>query len=311
MKKVDIIIPAYQSHATIDKTLASIACQIIKDFEINVSIVNDAGDGYIEQLIEWRKYFNIRQINRVTNGGGGLARQTGIDNTNGDYIVFIDSDDVFFSPLAISHLVKGIEGHDMCMGNFIEETDDGTYTRHDFNTTWFHGKIISRQAIERMNLRFNDTRINEDVGWNLVFRGLSDDVVYIDKDVYLWLNNENSTVRKNRMDSHFGSGWRGLIDNWMWAYHELKKRESDKAYELSLNILCNSYFRFVEAVRANRQEIESNRNKLHEMFEKIEGNQLKLDDVAHEFIRVQKSFELEVIPQITFAEYLKMLGYTG
>ena len=39
-KQIDIIIPAYNAHNTIDKALASIACQNISD-KIKVTIVND------------------------------------------------------------------------------------------------------------------------------------------------------------------------------------------------------------------------------------------------------------------------------
>ena len=61
MTKIDIIIPAYNAHDTLNKTLMSIAIQTYKDYK--VTIVNDCSVNDYKDLVKhYSKYFNIEEI---------------------------------------------------------------------------------------------------------------------------------------------------------------------------------------------------------------------------------------------------------
>ena len=93
---VSIILPAYNAHNTIKKTLSSIAMQENID-EIETIIVDDRSK-YPEKYDEIAKQFShmmkIRVVHMDKNGGPGAARQVGFDHSNGEYIMWMDADDV-------------------------------------------------------------------------------------------------------------------------------------------------------------------------------------------------------------------------
>ena len=105
---IDIIIPAYNSHNTIIKTLSSIAMQLNKD-ELIVTIVNDGGRGYEDIVNIFKPLLNIQEIGYKENKGVGYARQYGIDHTKEDFITFIDADDTFFEACSLSILSQPLK----------------------------------------------------------------------------------------------------------------------------------------------------------------------------------------------------------
>ena len=90
---IDIIIPAYNSSDSIIGTLASIAIQRIKD-KAKIYIIDDcSSDDYSKVLSLFEDKLDITYIRLDKNMGPGYARQVGIDSSNSEYIVFIDSDE--------------------------------------------------------------------------------------------------------------------------------------------------------------------------------------------------------------------------
>ena len=61
---IDVIIPAYNSHSTITRTLSSIAMQLNKD-EIKVTIVNDGGNDYKEIVKIFEPLLDIQDPSRT------------------------------------------------------------------------------------------------------------------------------------------------------------------------------------------------------------------------------------------------------
>lgn len=102
--KINVIIPAYKAHDTILRCLSSIACQTIID-DVSVVIVNDCcpeGD-YSEAVQAFSPIMDVREIKMQENGGPGLARQYGIDNTDCEFITFVDADDCLYKVTLLKH----------------------------------------------------------------------------------------------------------------------------------------------------------------------------------------------------------------
>ena len=83
--KLSIIIPAYNAEPYIDKLIERLEPQISKDIEV---IVVDDGSKKPYKGPKWAK------VIRQENGGASAARNTGLDKAKGDYIAFIDADDL-------------------------------------------------------------------------------------------------------------------------------------------------------------------------------------------------------------------------
>ena len=89
---ISVVIPLYNKEKQIAKTLQTVLNQTYQDFEI--VIVNDGStDGSVDEV---KKFLNprIRLINQK-NGGVSAARNRGIEEAKGEYIAFLDADDVW------------------------------------------------------------------------------------------------------------------------------------------------------------------------------------------------------------------------
>ena len=88
---LSIIVPAYNVERYIDKCVDSLEEQNIDDYEI--IIINDCSTDNTINVIKRRAKCNIRIINKEINTGLSDTRNIGIESANGEYIMFVDSDD--------------------------------------------------------------------------------------------------------------------------------------------------------------------------------------------------------------------------
>jgi len=90
---VTVIVPAYNTARYIGETLDSIFAQTFRDYE--VIVVNDGSPDTPELERVLLKYQNqIRYIKQENRGPAG-ARNTGIRNARGDFLAFLDGDDIW------------------------------------------------------------------------------------------------------------------------------------------------------------------------------------------------------------------------
>ncbi len=92
-EKVSIIIPVYNVEKYIKECLDSVVNQTYKNLEI--ICVDDCGVDNSVKIAEGyaQKDNRVRIVHHDKNMGAGVARNTGIKNSNGEYIFFLDSDD--------------------------------------------------------------------------------------------------------------------------------------------------------------------------------------------------------------------------
>lgn len=100
---ISIIIPAYNVEAYVARALDSCISQTYTNLDICV-IDDGSKDGTADVV---RKYMKrdarIRMVQKP-NGGLAAARNTGFDNMEGDFVLFLDADD-WFEPDAVEHYV--------------------------------------------------------------------------------------------------------------------------------------------------------------------------------------------------------------
>jgi len=245
-KEIDIVIPAYNAGYTIDKTLMSIAIQNIVD-KFCVIIVDDCSDKehrelYQKYISQFKSYFRIDYIKLKENGGPGKARAEGLKFGDSKYVTFIDADDVFATSTALFTLYNEInkenrQNINFCNSIFQEEvkTDTGeffAYYDHLNDTTWMFGKLFRRSFLEKYNINFNNSRSNEDCGFNTLclLCNNTTDSLYIERLTYCWNYNPNSITKNNDYNFY---GLQGYIYNNIWAVHELENRQQIE--EMNLN----------------------------------------------------------------------------
>ena len=105
--KFSIIVPIYNVEQYIGDCLRSLINQSFKDFEI-ICVNDGTPDNSMAQVEEFAtKDCRIKIINQQNKGLGG-ARNTGVANANGEYLVFVDSDD-WLHPEALEKLNTTVE----------------------------------------------------------------------------------------------------------------------------------------------------------------------------------------------------------
>lgn len=93
-KKFSIIVPAYNAEEYLERCIDSMANQDFLYDEYEVIVVNDGStDGTLDLLNNLcLKYSFLRYVTTV-NGGLSRARNRGIEEAVGEYLLFVDSDD--------------------------------------------------------------------------------------------------------------------------------------------------------------------------------------------------------------------------
>ena len=118
MPKISIIIPVYKVEAYLPKCIESVLAQTFTDFE--VICVNDGSPDNCSKILEKyaQKDKRIRIVDQE-NQGLSMARNNGLKHANGDYILFLDSDD-FIHPqlLEICYTLAEKEKVQMISFNF-------------------------------------------------------------------------------------------------------------------------------------------------------------------------------------------------
>src|SRR5690349_11003303 len=103
---VSILIPAYNSEEWITETIDSSLAQTWANKEI---IIVD--DGSKDRTLEIARRYESKGVKVVTqpNQGAAVARNTAFDLAQGDYIQWLDADDVL-DPRKVEYQVKALEG---------------------------------------------------------------------------------------------------------------------------------------------------------------------------------------------------------
>lgn len=129
--RFSIIIPNYNKGDYVRECLDSIFNQTIDKSKYEVIFVDD---GSTDNSLEIAKNYDVRlfQTNRKMAGG---ARNKGIDNAIGEYLIFIDSDDYLYSNDVLEKLDKHITDEDMINLSLVREYSDKTEIIHDFGKT--------------------------------------------------------------------------------------------------------------------------------------------------------------------------------
>lgn len=92
---ISVVIPTYNRACTIERCINSILNQTYKD--IQIVIIDDNSQDDTENIIKNMNIDNLKYIKLKENKGACYARNIGIENSDGQYVAFQDSDDEWFA----------------------------------------------------------------------------------------------------------------------------------------------------------------------------------------------------------------------
>lgn len=320
-KNIDIIIPCYNSLKTLFATLSSIAIQSIKD-QCNIYICDDCGtDNYGNIINIFSSMLDITYLRLDKNCGVGMARQYGLDHSQNDYVIFIDSDDTFNGAFAIELLYQGIKNNDcdMVSGKFVNDdrsTDKLFLTSYEKQLTWLHGKMYSRKFIEEHNIKFPNLRLNEDGVFNQCFALQKARIRYIDQIVYNWTTNKDSLTRISNPFTRFNilkSYIDGSIETYKYGSSHI---ECDKKILITQasHALVLIYFYYNEIASTLSEDLADDfMNKCREYYlncYRFIQNEIDDIDLRTRYCEILSSSEYYrgYFPVITFYDFCMEIG---
>lgn len=125
MPKVSIVVPVYNKEMYLRKTLDTILSQSFEDWELIV--IDDGSTDSSWKIIQEYKKLDSR-ISAITqkNGGVSAARNAGIQMTTGEWIWFVDADDVPSDTFLANIFTEEISSNiDVIVGNYTKVSTDG------------------------------------------------------------------------------------------------------------------------------------------------------------------------------------------
>lgn len=284
MKKYSIILPVYNAKSTLHRCIESIIKQPCTDYEL--LLINDGStDGSDAICREYANTYSCVRYFVKENGGVSSARNLGLEQAEGEYILFVDSDDYvsenYFSVIsdALDNNVVDLLMFGYCnfgsisaewdTGEFNENTEVGIAIRvssamqqYLFSSLW--SKAFKRHIIEQYNMRFaNDLAIGEDQAFIFAYTMLIRTIASIRDKLYnVDVSNGNSLSRKSRP---YLTEQLMEVNRRMYAAYRVSEYSPEAAryYEVALSWMtyrsayscCKELLKFDFSVKQRRQEI--------------------------------------------------------
>lgn len=211
-----IITPVYNAKQTIRRCIMSVTAQSERDFEYIIvdDGSNDGSTDGIEDLLE-----GIRsKVIRIPNGGVSAARNIGLEQSSGEYILFLDADDELTSDALAQYkaTIDRCKSPDVLFSGFYkvypkkitsfelsdnqkvlvnnqEVNEFDPYISRLIGTVW--GKCYKKSLIG--NERFSESlKLCEDAEFNFRVFEKAKEFLYVNADTYKYYYFLTSTIRK-------------------------------------------------------------------------------------------------------------------
>lgn len=165
--KISVIVPVYNTERYLDECLNSIENQTLKDIEI-ICINDGSKDRSGEILEQHRKKDDRIKIINQENAGVSVARNRGIACAVGEYISFVDSDDI----LAPYFYEKAYENVKKNNADIIDMKFRTFYHDIDFNLEGvnYNDNNTSVHEVTNDDNPFEALRANIDIVWNKLWK---------------------------------------------------------------------------------------------------------------------------------------------
>ena len=254
---LSVIIPAYNCVNTIERLLDSILDQHDDDLEI-IICDDHSTDNFIDKVKPYYDKLNIkyyktkdREIHCPSN-----TRLDAWKHATGEWITFIDSDDMF-EPDVFKEIKKLIiENNEkyLVFTNFRDYNyDTNNYNLTFTGGTWHHGKFYNRQWLIDEGIDFKENLYtNEDLYFNgLVIATLeAKEYNYTQSDIctYKWVYNPKSFTRSfdsskhSLLETYFEDYSFAAIDPWINILHKYPNKKDTIFSHLCLMILYMYFY---------------------------------------------------------------------
>lgn len=250
--KVSVILPIYNVEKYLDDCLKSLLNQTLDEFEV-IAINDGSKDNSYEILKGYKdKFKNITIINQE-NSGLSKSRNVGVLNASGEYVIFLDSDDML-EPKCLELLYNLAKENDLDLVtfdslNFDELTGKENYKKtcrkniYKKNVMSVDEYLIGSQKkcilvstlhfyktdiIKNNRLEFKNGILHEDEHFSIMSYQYIKKVGYVNKALYLRRCRPNSIMTGNRYNNNKS------LESYKWVLKEYKNIKCKNKQNLEL-----------------------------------------------------------------------------
>lgn len=253
--KVSFILPIYNVERYLSECVESILVQTYSDFEI--LLVDDGSPDNCPALCdEWAKKDSRIKALHKPNGGLSDARNYGLEHAQGDYVVFVDSDDFWVNKDCLQRLMNVVDAHPEC--DFIGFNCSYYYSDTKTFNKWVAYdeslsvptdknivicslvasgtfpmsaclKIIKRKSLSEINLNFIKGLLSEDIPWFIDLLEGTKKCMFINDYIYAYRQGVVGSISNSFSVRNFNSILR-IIDNELQKLEGRTFNEKTKDY---------------------------------------------------------------------------------
>lgn len=275
---ITVIVPIYNVEKYLEKCIDSIINQTYKDIEI--LLINDCSkDNSLEICKEMKKKDErISIINLPNNHGVSYARNIGIENSNGEYIAFVDSDDYIDSKMLeilMRNLIESKSDISICGFNnnnyskiinskkvldkkqmLLEITGKDSFQGYVCN------KLYRKSIIKKYKIMFDENiTISEDLLFNCEYISKIEKGIYDSQKLYNYIQRSDSSY-----NGEFNIKWFTVLDAYkkildIYAYNHLEDYIGIKYNFLVANLTLKEKIVNGEYKNIKIKNIENNINR--------------------------------------------------
>lgn len=216
LPNVSVIVPVYNNEAHLRRCLDSLVGQTLEGMEI--VLVDDGSTDASPAIMRAyaQKYAGRFKIISKANGGQGSARNLGLEQSEGDYIGFVDADDYVLADMYETLYTEAVKsGSDFveCLYQRIEEGPHGVKVRpmqgharaYKSNKEMFIDiqvspctKLFHRDVLFHPDIVFPEGVIYEDTAFFIKAIPFIRNSSFVNRNLYQYVHHGNSTMTGNR-----------------------------------------------------------------------------------------------------------------
>ena len=268
MVKISVLMPVFNDEEYLSESIDSILKQTLKDIE--VICVNDGStDNSLEILNDYSEKHDFIKVFTKENEGSGIARNFALTKATGQFIAFLDSDDIFLNEKALELMYESAIKNDALMvsanllginlkgelvvnRNLERFSEEGMITPDEYGIPYsFYKNIFDREFLIKNNIIFPDLLRGQDPVFLAEIFSLIDRIPTVPVDLYGFrypktgsLLKINTHRKKYDYIKHFKETF-DILDGA--GFSVMKKNYEEKLFEF-INAYHNRYTKEIKDI---------------------------------------------------------------
>lgn len=294
---ISIVVPVYNVEKYLKECINSLLEQDFRG-QYEIICVNDGStDSSLQVLKEYEKSNEKIVLINQKNKGLSAARNTGLKNAKGKYVMFIDSDDYLKNPKVLSLLYDEIEKNDLdfVVADFEYDYEEkvknyrikrsqaiknkimigrdfydlGIKTKSIMSVVW--NKLYKKEFLEKNNLFFYEGIFYEDMEFTPRAYYLAKRVKYVDEVIIMYRQREGSITSNINAEK---------LDSYLAVAESLNQFNKNYNSESLNNSELYTYVKLIRQLRyiKDKDEIELIKSKLKKrrvVYKLMKSNKMK------------------------------------